>query len=197
MRFRQHNVPSVGSDVKYISKRQEIAELGDDPATQRAIQADVALLTPFDQQIRHLEADIEKMAQEHYAKHLNILQSIPGVGPIISLTVLLEMDHIERFDIRQQFCSYARLIPATQESGGKIVGVGNRKAGNAWLKWAFSEAAVLSAQKNERIGNYLTKLESKLGKSRALGALAHKLGRTMYYLLKQETVFDVDKFLRH
>ena len=72
-----------------------------------------------------------------------MLQTTPGVGPILSLTILLEIDAIERFDTRQQFCSYARLCGAVQESAGKRVGVGNRKAGNAWLKWAFSEAAVL------------------------------------------------------
>ena len=72
-----------------------------------------------------------------------MLQTTPGVGPVLSLTILLEIDTIDRFDTRQQFCSYARLCGAVQESAGKRVGVGNRKAGNAWLKWAFSEAAVL------------------------------------------------------
>ena len=70
---------------------------------------------------------------------------------ILSLTIVLEIDTVHRFDTRQQFCSYARLVTPKQESGGKVVGVGSRKCGNAWLKWAFSEAAVLSAQKHERM----------------------------------------------
>jgi transposase len=112
------------------------------------------------------------------------------------LTVLLEIDTIDRFDSRQQFCSYARLIAPPQESAGKIVGVGCRKQGNAWLKWAFSEAAVLSAQKDERINAYYQKLKSRHGPGKALGILAHKLGRTMYHLLRKKTVFDVQRFLR-
>ena len=67
----------------------------------------------------------------------------PGSAAILSLTILLEIDTVTRFDSRQQFCSYARLITPKQESAGKVVGVGNARAGNAWLKWAFSEAAVL------------------------------------------------------
>jgi transposase len=67
-----------------------------------------------------------------------------------------------------------------QQSDNKRVGVGNRKAGNAWLKWAFSEAAVLSAQKDARIGRYLERLATKLGKPKALSSLAHKLGRAFY-----------------
>ena len=109
----------------------------------------------------------------------------------------MEIDTLERFDSRQQFCSYARLCGARQESAGKTVGQGNAKQGNAWLKWAFSEAAVLSAQKNERIGKYLDKLSSRLGKAKALSALAHKLGRAFYHMLHKKEVFNIDKFLRH
>src|SRR5205814_1829207 len=102
-----------------------------------------------------------------------------------------------RFASPQQFCSSARLCAATQESAGQRTGVGNRKAGNAWLKWAFSEAAVLSAQKDERIGGLLQRLSAKLGKAKALSALAHKLGRAFYHMLRSKQVFDVDRFVRH
>ena len=136
-------------------------------------------------------------ARQHYATEMAVLQSTPGVGLVIALTILLEIDTLERFDTRQQFCSYARLCGARQESAGKTVGQGNAKQGNAWLKWAFSEAAVLSAQKNERIGKYLDKLSSRLGKAKALSALAHKLGRAFYHMLQKKEVFNIDKFLRH
>ncbi len=63
-----------------------------------------------------------------------VLQSTPGVGSVLSLTILLEIDTIQRFDTRQQFCSYARLCGAVQESDNQRVGQGNRKGGNAWLK---------------------------------------------------------------
>src|SRR5262249_12071860 len=100
-------------------------------------------------------------------------------------------------DTRQQFCSYARLTGAVQESDGQRVGIGNRKAGNAWLKWAFSEAAVLSAQKDERIGAYLARLAWRLGQAKAYSALAHKLGRACYHMLHTKEVFDVNRFVRH
>jgi transposase len=116
---------------------------------------------------------------------------------VLSLTILLEMDTVDRFATRQQFCSYARLCGAVQESDNKRVGHGNAKAGNAWLKWAFSEAAVLSAQKEERIGALLSRLASKLGKAKAYSALAHKLGRTFYRMLHTKEVFDVNRFVRH
>ena len=167
-----------------------------DPFVRRRVETHLALLEPLDTTIRRLEADVEDAAKEHYPTELAVLQTTPGVGPILSLTILLEIDAIERFDTRQQFCSYARLCGAVQESAGKRVGVGNRKAGNAWLKWAFSEAAVLSAQKDERIGALLGRLASRLGKPRALSALAHKLGRAFYHMLHTKEVFDVNRFVR-
>ena len=84
-----------------------------------------------------------------------------------------------------------------QTSDNKRAGVGNRKAGNAWLKWAFSEAAVLSAQKDERIGGLFNRLAARLGKAKAYSALAHKLGRAFYHMLHTKEVFDVNRFVRH
>ncbi len=194
--LRQLNLPPVSNDVKVKSKRGAIPDAIPDEHVRRGVAADLELLDPLDATIRRLERDIEVAARPHYAREMAVLQSIPGVGLIISLTVLLEIDAIERFDTRQQFCSYARLIAPPLESAGKKVGVGCRKQGNAWLKWAFSEAAVLCAQKDERIGDYFKRLTSRHGTGKALGILAHKLGRAMYHLLLKKRVFDIDQFLR-
>ena len=193
---RQLNLPPVSNDVKYKSKRTGMADDVADPFVRRRVETQLQLLDPLDATIRRLEADVEDAAQQHYSTELAVLQSTPGVGLVISLTILLEIDAVERFDTRQQFCSYARLCGAVQESAGKRCGVGNRKAGNAWLKWAFSEAAVLSAQKNERIGKLLDRLASRMGKSKAYAALAHKLGRAFYHMLHTKEVFDVNRFVR-
>jgi transposase len=194
---RQANLPPVSSAVKYKSKRAAITQDISDPFVRRRVETDLTLLAPLDVAIRQLEAELEDAAKEHYPTELAVLQSTPGVGLVLSLTVLLEIDTIDRFDTRQQFCSYARLCGAVQTSDNKRAGAGNRKAGNAWLKWAFSEAAVLSAQKDEQIGAYLQRLASRLGKAKALSALAHKLGRAFYHMLHTKEVFDVQRFVRH
>jgi transposase len=194
---RQLNLPPVSNDVKYKSKRASALADIDDACVRRRVEADLSLLEPLDSTIRRLEKDIEVAARQHYSTEMAALQSTPGVGVVIALTILLEIDTLERFDSRQQFCSYARLCGARQESAGKTVGTGNAKQGNAWLKWAFSEAAVLSAQKDERVGKYLDKLSSRLGKAKALSVLAHKLGRAFYHMIRKKEVFNIDQFLRH
>jgi transposase len=194
---RQANLPPVSNDVKYQCKRAGCTADIADPFVRRRVETHLALLEPLDTAIRRLEAEIEDAAQQLFPTELAVLQSTPGVGTVLSLTILLEIDTIDRFESRQQFCSYSRLCGAVQTSDNKRTGAGNKKAGNAWLKWAFSEAAVLSAQKDERIGALLNRLAAKLGKAKAYSALAHKLGRAFYHMLRTKEVFDVNRFVRH
>src|SRR5262249_60720881 len=111
----------------------------------------LAGLDPLDPPIRRREKEIDDAAGLIFPTELAVLQSTPGVGLVLSLTILLEIDSVDRFDTRQQFCSYARLCGAVQTSDNKRAVAGNRKAGNAWLKCAFSEAAFRWAQKDEQI----------------------------------------------
>jgi transposase len=194
---RQLNLAPVGNDVKYTAKRDAIAADIPDPHAQRGVEARLNLLAPLDTEIHALEWHLEVAAKQHYPAEFAALKTIPGVGPIISMTILLEIDTVERFDSRQQFCSYARLITPKQESAGKIVGVGNSRAGNAWLKWAFSEAAVLTARWDERMKKCLAKIQSRHGVSKGLSIFAHKLGRVAYHLLRTKKAFDVERFVRH
>ena len=88
-----------------------------------------------------------------------------------------------RFPRVQDFVSYCRLVKCAKESAGKRYGTSGTKIGNAYLKWAFSEAAVLFLRDNPAGQKYLTRLEKKHGKGKALTLLAHKLARAVYYML--------------
>src|SRR5262245_21164560 len=115
---QQANLPPVPNDVKYQGKRAaDPADLAG-PFVRRRAEADLALLAPLDTAIGRLEADVEDAARRHSPTELAVLQSTPGVGPVPSLTILLEVDAITRFDTRQQSCSHARLCGAVQESAG-------------------------------------------------------------------------------
>src|SRR5262249_13113232 len=137
---RQANLPPVSSDVKYKSKRAAITADIADPFVRRRVETDLALLAPLDTAIRQLEAELEDAARAPSPPDRAVLQSTPGAGLVLSLPTLLETHTVARFATRQHFCSSARLCGAVQTSDNKRSGAGNRKAGNAWLKWAFSEA---------------------------------------------------------
>ena len=88
------------------------------------------------------------------------------------------------------------IVQCAKESGGKHLGTSGNKIGNAYLKWAFSEAAPLFLRGNESRQKYLARLAKKHDKGKALSILAHKLACAVYVMLKRKTAFDLEQFLR-
>ena len=101
-----------------------------------------------------------------------------------------------RFPSFQDFASYSRLVKCEKNSAGKKLGTSGDKIGNAYLKWAFSEAAVLFVAKCAPGRTLLTRLERKHRKSKALSILAHKLGRAVYFMLARNQAFDLERFTK-
>jgi transposase len=122
----------------------------------------------YDQWLSDVELTIVQTAKQHDAHTLSRLQSVPGIGKILSLVLLYEIHDISRFPRVQDFVSYCRLVKCAQESAGTRYGTSGAKIGNADLKWAFSEAAVLFLRNNPVGQTYLSRLEKKHGKSKAL-----------------------------
>jgi len=193
----QYNLPDIGKKIAYKTNRAGVAERFADPAVQKSVEVDLALIDYYDQLLRDLELAIVKTAKQHDANTLYLLQTVPGIGKILSLVLLYEMHDIARFPRVQDFVSYCRLVKCAKESAGKRYGTSGTKIGNAYLKWAFSEAAVLFLRNNPVGQKYLTRLEKKHGKGKALTVLAHKLARAVYYMLKRGMAFDMDQFLHH
>jgi len=135
-------------------------------------------------------------AKQHEAHTLYLLQTVPGIGKILSLVRLYAIHDIGRFPRVQDFASYARLVKCSKESAGKRLGTSGKNIGNAHLKWAFSAAATLFLRNNPNGQKLLTRLEKKHGKGKALTILAHKLARAVYDMLKRTTACDMETFLR-
>jgi transposase len=136
-----------------------------------------------------------KTATQHDAHTLYWLQTVPGIGTILSLVLLDEIHDIGRFPSVQDVASYARLVTCSKESAGTRVGTSGKNIGNAHLKWAFSEAATWFLRHHPNGQTRLTRLEKTHGQGKALTILAHKLARAVYDRLKRNTAFDRDIFL--
>jgi len=192
----QYNLPEIGKKIAYKANRTGVAERFDDAAVQKTIEVDLALITYDDELLKDLELYILKTAKHHDANTLSLLQTIPGVGKILSLVLLYEIHQIDRFPSVQDFASYCRLVKCSKESGGKRLGTSGKKIGNAHLKWAFSEAAALFLRNNPPGQKLLARLEKKHDTGKALSILAHKLGRAVYFMLKRKVAFDLEMFLQ-
>lgn len=191
----QYNLPALGRIAKK-SGRDNLVELFPTGCARKNIELDLALIDAYDPLLDQLERYIVKTATGHDPVALALLKTVPGIGKVLSLIILYEIENLERFPRVQEFVSYARLVKCARESNGKKSGTSGKKIGNAHLKWAFSEAAVLFLKGNEPAQRYREKLANKHGKGKSLTILAHKLARAVYYMLKNKVAFDQEKFLR-
>ena len=191
----QYNLPDPFGCLARHQNREGIVEQFEQPPVQKSISVDIEMIKTYDGILLDLEKSIIKLANYHNPVSYALLQTIHGIGKIIALIILYEIENIRRFESVQEFVSYCRLVKCAKESNGKICGSGGSKIGNAHLKWAFSEAAVFFINGNDPAKKYLDKLTKKHGKSKALSILAHKLVWAVYFMLKNKEAFDQKKFL--
>ena len=191
----QYNLSSPLGKISRPSQRQGVAECFADPAVQLSIAANLDMIDSYDRVLACLEQEIVANAKEHDQASYALLKTIPGVGKIIGLNILYEIEDISRFPAVQNFASYSRLVKCAKESNGKRYGSSGKKMGNAHLRWAFAEAAQLFLRGNKAAQKFYQKLVNKHGKGKALSILAHKLGRAVYFMLKNGQGFNMKKFL--
>jgi len=190
----QYNLPPLGA-ITHARNRGGLLEKFEDPAVQMSVAANLDMIETYDHVLSQLEQEIVKCAKGHDSTSYALLKTIPGVGRIIALIILYEIEDISRFPRVQNFASYCRLVKCAKESNGKKHGTAGKKIGNAHLRWAFSEAAQLFIRGNGPGNRYFRKITNKHGKGKALSILAHKLGRAVYFMLKNRQGFDMNKFL--
>ena len=142
-------------------------------------------------QIKAIEATVEGKVElrEPYAK----LLTIQGVGKILGLTIMLETGPISRFDKAGNYASYCRKVSSKWISNDKGKGKGNRKNGNKYLAWAFSEAAELARRFYPDARAYYNRKMKETNIAIAHAALAHKLARAAYYVMRDQVPFMSEK----
>lgn len=136
---------------------------------------------------RAIEHKIE--LREPYKK----LLTIPGVGKIIALTIMLESGPIDRFQEVGNYASYCRKVCSKWTSNGKSKGSGNKKNGNKYLAWAFSEAAELARRYDDQVRACYNRKMQKTNFMVAHNAIAHKLARAAYYIMRDQVPFIPEK----
>jgi transposase len=142
-------------------------------------------------QIHSIEAVIERKLKldEGY----KLLLTVPGIGKIIALTIMLETGPVERFQNVGNYASYCRLVSSRWTSNEKTKGKGNKKNGNKYLSWAFSEAAEFARRYDEKARAYYNRKLRKTNFMVAHAALAHKLARAAYHIMRDQVEFVPEK----
>ena len=155
-------------------------------------QANLDSVNFLKQKIKQLEKAIIQKAKLN--KAFKYLLTVPGIGNILAMTIMLEVGDINRFPKVGNFTSYCRCVPSRRLSDGKSKGSGNRKNGNRYLSWAFTEAVHLGRRHNERFRAYYNRKVAQANTSLATKALGNKLARICYYIMRDQVPFREELF---
>lgn len=169
-----------------------VAQAISDPIERQAILAQLTAWRAIDEQVEQ----IERWVLDHQGKSRALLavRTVPGIGAVLGSTIALETGAIERFASVGDYASYCRMVDSQRISNGKRKGSGNAKCGNRYLCWAYIEAANFALRFNPEIRRwYDRKFTKRKLRTIAIKAVAHKLARACYYLMRDGGSFEVKR----
>jgi transposase len=179
-----------GEAVKRLDD-EDLHKLGQCADVTLAMSANVAVIQTLNAQIAKLEARLRNAVKPR--DEFKVLTTTPGIGEILATTIMLETGTVKRFAGVGNFSSYARCVDSKRVSNGKKKGQGNVKNGNRYLAWAFIEAAHFASRYCPEAKRFYERKKARTNSIVASKALAHKLARACYHMLKENQPFDVKR----
>jgi len=177
-----------GTTIKRASEEEAASWVGDREVAL-SLTSNLSVLRCLDQQVTVLERAVLTQVKER-PEYVG-MQTVPGVGKILALTVVLETGDVRRFAAVGNYASYCRCVGTQRISNGKRKGKGNVRNGNRYLAWAFIEAAHFAVRYSEPIRRFHQRKEARTHPLVALKTVAHKLARASYYILRDGVPFEL------
>lgn len=187
---RYENVCLLKSKIKSIDN-DKILDVIKDENVKFTAQSQMKVLNCIMEQVDILEKQIQKKLKPDPL--FALLKTIPGVGSILAMTILLETGEISRFKSAGNYSSYCRCVESKRTSNEKNKGMNNRKNGNAYLCWAFIEASNHAISVYPEIKKYYQRKLNKTMRVVALKTIANKLSKACYFILRDKVEFDMKK----
>jgi transposase len=170
---------------------EDIEGVVKDPTISLGITCLIQPIRVVSEQIAAIEKVVLKRAR--LREEFGLLKTVWGIGPVLALTIMVEVGEIGRFARVGDFASYSRCVKTERVSNGKRKGSGNRKNGNPYLSWAFSEAAHYAARFYPEADRYFQRKRAATNGIVGNRALASKLARASYTVMRDRVPFDPHK----
>ena len=189
---RQTGKDVTSNQVKAL-KSEQVEQWVEGPEEVLMGQTNVRVIEFLGQQIRQLEkaAETKIKLRPDYER----LQEIPGLGRILNLVIMLETGPIDRFATAGNYVSYCRAVPAERFSNERKKGENNRKCGNKYLAWAWLEVANFALRYSPEIKKWYQRKLQRCGHLVVVArkAVAAKLAKAGYYMLKNKEAFKIEQ----
>jgi transposase len=180
-----------GNQVKQLTAEAVTEMYQDEKERGLAITCSVKVIKVLEKQIETIEKKVKSKIT--LSQPYQLLKTVSGIGITLAMVIMLEAGDMSRFPSVGNFSSYCRCVKSIRLSNNKKKGEGNRKNGNKYLAWAFMEAANFAIRYEPIIQKFYERKSSKKGSVVARKTIAHKLARATYYVLRNQTPFDVKK----
>lgn len=177
----------TGNELKRLAI-SDLSALGLSRETSLALSSSLELVALLDEKILEIEKVVVRGVKGRV--ELKLLRTVGGIGQALGLTILLETGEISRFRSVGHYASYGRLVPTERRSNERKKGEGNRKNGNPYLSWAFSEAAEFARRFQPEARRFFERKRARTNDLVAYRALAHKLARACYFILRDRVAYD-------
>jgi transposase len=175
-------------------KEQDAERLFDSPQLKFTAESNIATIRFLGQRIRLIEK--EAMSKIKLRPEFELLLTISGIGKILGLTIMLEVGDIHRFPEAGNYSSYCRSVKSIKITNNKKKGEGNHKNGNRYLAWAYVEAAHFAIRTSLKAQRFYQQKMAQRNGAVATKALANKLARASYYVMRDQVAFNEDMLFR-
>jgi transposase len=187
---RNLSLKMSGRAIKKLTE-EDAEGLFDSPYLVLTAKSNIAVIQFLKKTIGEIENAVKSQAK--LRKEFQLLKTIPGIGDILALTIMLEVGDICRFPKVGNYSSYCRCVKSEKLSNGKKKGENNRKNGNRYLSWAYVEAANFAIRFSKEAQKFYQRKMAKTNKIVAIKALSNKLARASYYVMRDQVAYDADK----
>jgi transposase len=177
-------------DLKEVKKMEpkQAQELYEHPANQLIAQIQAEHMQSLDRSLGRIEKVVLASARE--LPMYERLETLPGIGRILAMTITMEVGEVGRFKTDGDFASYCRLVDAKRISNDKRKADNNQKCGNKYLAWAFVEAANFARRYDENCRKWYDRKAAKTSKVIATKALACKLAKAAWHVMAGNCDYD-------
>lgn len=174
------------NEIKRLTPEQ-ITEKFEDANIALAITSSLAVAGCLKTEITRIENTVLKKGK--LRPEYELLESIPGIGVTLALTIMYETGSIDRFADAGHFCSYCRCVPSQHLSNGKVKGSGNVRNGNPYLSWAYTEAAHFAIRFDPIAKRFYERKRARTNELVALRTISHKLARASFHIMRDQVPF--------
>ncbi len=178
------------NDIKKLTS-EDVDKMGLGYVEALCVKANLAVMQTLQKQIDGSEKELAKHCRDNpgYA----LLKSVAGIGDVLATVILLETGSIDRFADVGKYASYCRCVGSAHVSNGKKKGEGNTKNGNRYLAWAYVEAANFAIRYCDAARKFYQRKKAKRNGIVAIKAVAHKIARACFHMLKTGEGFSVER----